>query len=49
MFVSHIPGASLADHAVSVELMPLNTAKDFFLFFFMMNFGSDQLSYFPAG
>lgn len=33
LFVSHMPGASLADHAVSVERMALNIAKISFYFF----------------
>lgn len=30
LFVSHTPGASLADPAVSAGLLPLNIAKIFF-------------------
>lgn len=33
LFVSRLPGASLADRAVSVQLMPLNIAKISFYFF----------------
>lgn len=51
LFVSHTPGATLADPTVSAGLLPLNIAKIFFFLksFSMLNFTFDQLLYFPAG